>query len=214
MSALPSHLELVEGVVLPKPVGADPVLDFLNTRSGWVGRGPARVDWLTTYEALALWTGYVGLLPDATVHHLIASASTKPVDAARQLAAAVDFRANLYEVLTDSTTTTSFKAVAHVIQTATARRRLIAVPPDPSALTDSQGLEASWELPEDLNLPLDHLALLAADLLIGPDRPHIRHCPGDSCGWLFLDPRGRRRWCSMSTCGNRSKVRAHAARTR
>jgi predicted RNA-binding Zn ribbon-like protein len=40
----------------------------------------------------------------------------------------------------------------------------------------------------------------------------VKACPGDSCGWLFLDPRGRRRWCIMATCGNRSKVRAHAAR--
>jgi predicted RNA-binding Zn ribbon-like protein len=39
----------------------------------------------------------------------------------------------------------------------------------------------------------------------------VRTCP--SCGWLFLDARGRRRWCSMATCGNRAKVRAHAART-
>ncbi|TDO49058.1 putative stress-induced transcription regulator [Kribbella sp. VKM Ac-2527] len=208
MSALPSHLELVQGIVLPKPVGADPVLDFLNTRAGWVGRGPARVEWLTNYEALALWTGYVGLLPDATVGRLVTEASTQPVEAARRLAAAVEFRADLYDVLTDSTATASFEAVARVTQKASARRRLIAVP------TDSPGLEASWELPEDLSLPLDHLALLAADLLTGDDRPHIRLCPGDSCGWLFLDPRGRRRWCSMSTCGNRAKVRAHAARTR
>ena len=45
MTALPSHLELVQGVVLPKPVGADPVLDFLNTRSEWTARGagPERV---------------------------------------------------------------------------------------------------------------------------------------------------------------------------
>ncbi|MFC7483823.1 CGNR zinc finger domain-containing protein [Luedemannella flava] len=27
-------------------------------------------------------------------------------------------------------------------------------------------------------------------------------------------PRGRRRWCSMAWCGNREKVRAHAARQR
>jgi hypothetical protein len=42
MSALPSHLELVQGVVLPRPVGADPVLDFVNTRSDWTTSGPAR----------------------------------------------------------------------------------------------------------------------------------------------------------------------------
>ncbi|HET7305552.1 MAG TPA: CGNR zinc finger domain-containing protein [Segeticoccus sp.] len=39
-------------------------------------------------------------------------------------------------------------------------------------------------------------------------------CPGDDCGWLFLNPGGRRRWCSMSPCGNRAKVAAHARRHR
>ena len=33
---------------------------------------------------------------------------------------------------------------------------------------------------------------------------------GDDCGWLFLDPRGRRRWYRMRSCGNRAKVAAHA----
>ena len=76
MSALPSHLELVQGVVLPKPVGADPVLDFLNTRSDWTDRGPARTEWLTSFETLVIWTGYVGLLSDAT--RLIEQAAGRP----------------------------------------------------------------------------------------------------------------------------------------
>jgi hypothetical protein len=208
VSALPSHLELVQGVVLPKPVGADPVLDFLNTRSEFDGRGPARSEWLTSYEAFVIWNGYVGLLTDASVFRLIEQASVKPTDAARRLDAAREFRADLYDVLTDSGAAGSFDAIARAVERATARRRLTAVP------TESPGLGASWDLPEDLGLPLDQLALMAAELLTGGSRDHVRLCPGDACGWLFLDPRGRRRWCSMSTCGNRAKVRAHAARTR
>lgn len=208
MSTLPSHLELVQGVVLPKPVGADPVLDFLNTRSDFDGRGPAVSEWLTSYEAFVIWNGYVGLLDDASVFRLIEQASVKPTDAARRLDAVREFRADLYDVLTDEAATGSFDAVARAVDRATARRRLSAVP------AESLGLRASWELPEDLGLPLDQLALLASELLTGHSRDHIRLCPGDNCGWLFLDPRGRRRWCSMSTCGNRAKVRAHAARTR
>ncbi|MFH9585335.1 CGNR zinc finger domain-containing protein [Streptomyces luteogriseus] len=29
----------------------------------------------------------------------------------------------------------------------------------------------------------------------------VRRCPGQDCGWLFLDESGRRRWCSLVTCG-------------
>jgi predicted RNA-binding Zn ribbon-like protein len=44
------------------------------------------------------------------------------------------------------------------------------------------------------------------------DRVH--RCPGRACGWLFLDTSGRRRWCSMSTCGSRAKMRRLYARQR
>lgn len=53
------------------------------------------------------------------------------------------------------------------------------------------------------------LALLAVQALytLPPDR--VRTC--GRCGWLFLDSSrgGRRRWCSMSTCGNREKANRH-----
>jgi predicted RNA-binding Zn ribbon-like protein len=50
---------------------------------------------------------------------------------------------------------------------------------------------------------VDTLALLA-----DPDRlSRVRRCPGRGCGWLFLDTSGRRRWCSMASCGSREKMR-------
>jgi hypothetical protein len=200
MSGLPSHLELVQGVVLPRPVGAHPVLDFVDTRSEWTA-GPPRTEWLTSYEAFLIWNSYVGLLPPATVFRLIEQAGSKPTEATRRLNATLDFRVDLYDVLTSAASGGSFEAVARVIEKASGRRRLVPA-----------GDGAEWELPEDLALPLDNVALLAGELLTSPSREHVRTCP--SCGWLFLDPRGRRRWCSMATCGNRAKVRAHAARTR
>ncbi|TDD45950.1 zf-CGNR multi-domain protein [Kribbella antibiotica] len=204
MSVLPSHLELVQGVVLPKPVGAHPVLDFVNTRSDWTTRGPARTEWLTSYEAFLIWNSSVGLLSPAAVFRLIEQAGGRPTEAARRLTATLDFRIDLYDVLTSRADETDgpFEAVARVIERASGRRQFVR----------AEDEAATWELPEDLARPLDQLALLAAELLTGPERSHVRTCPG--CGWLFLDARGRRRWCSMATCGNRAKVRAHAARTR
>jgi predicted RNA-binding Zn ribbon-like protein len=42
----------------------------------------------------------------------------------------------------------------------------------------------------------------------------VRVCAGQDCGLIFYDgsAAGARRWCSMSRCGNRAKVRAHRAR--
>jgi predicted RNA-binding Zn ribbon-like protein len=56
----------------------------------------------------------------------------------------------------------------------------------------------------------------ATALLQDPDRlGRVSRCPGRGCGWLFLNTSGRRRWCSMSTCGSRTKMRRlHQRRTR
>jgi len=48
----------------------------------------------------------------------------------------------------------------------------------------------------------------AIALLQDPSRlKRVNRCPGRGCGWLFLNTSGRRRWCSMSTCGSRDKMR-------
>jgi predicted RNA-binding Zn ribbon-like protein len=55
----------------------------------------------------------------------------------------------------------------------------------------------------------------AVALLADPARmARLHRCPGRNCGWVFLDTSGRRRWCSMDTCGSREKMRRMYARKR
>ena len=55
----------------------------------------------------------------------------------------------------------------------------------------------------------------AVALLADPARlARLHRCPGRDCGWIFLDMSGRRRWCSMSTCGSREKMRRMYERKR
>lgn len=44
----------------------------------------------------------------------------------------------------------------------------------------------------------------------------LRACANTECNLFLIDHSrpGTAKWCSMSTCGNRMKVRAHAQRTR
>lgn len=53
------------------------------------------------------------------------------------------------------------------------------------------------------------LAVLSVEAFFTLPRERLRSCP--RCGWLFLDTSrgGKRRWCSMRTCGNREKVSRH-----
>jgi len=71
--------------------------------------------------------------------------------------------------------------------------------------------EGVWTLewpPEDQRRIRFAAAVDAFDLLRDPDRVgRVRMCPGNNCGWLFIDTSGRRRWCSMQVCGSRAKMR-------
>jgi predicted RNA-binding Zn ribbon-like protein len=63
---------------------------------------------------------------------------------------------------------------------------------------------------------LGTIALDAAVMLGTEQRSRIRICASETCSGRFFDrsPAGRRRWCSMSTCGNEAKARRHRERHR
>ncbi|HXJ64691.1 MAG TPA: CGNR zinc finger domain-containing protein, partial [Actinomycetota bacterium] len=75
---------------------------------------------------------------------------------------------------------------------------------------------ARWRLPATagLRVPLHAIARSATELITSPDATAVHRCPGDGCGWLFIDRTGRRRWCTMAMCGNRAKARRFAERQR
>jgi predicted RNA-binding Zn ribbon-like protein len=60
------------------------------------------------------------------------------------------------------------------------------------------------------------VALAAAELLTRADPRRVRRCAAPNCGAWFLDTSkgGRRKWCSMATCGNRAKAAKHRKRRR
>jgi predicted RNA-binding Zn ribbon-like protein len=76
------------------------------------------------------------------------------------------------------------------------------------------GAELTLGRPDTTREALARLARQAADDLTGPNRPRLRTCGDDLCSGTFLDPTGRRRWCSDERCGVKARVRAHRARKR
>lgn len=69
------------------------------------------------------------------------------------------------------------------------------------------GYTNNWKLQPDESLivvaPLVHSAY---ELLLSEKLKRVKECP--NCGWLFLDTtkNGKRRWCSMKTCGSNVKA--------
>src|SRR5262249_853310 len=80
----------------------------------------------------------------------------------------------------------------------------------PTRRTLKRGREGySWDVDAKSGTALALLAPVlwsAGDLLAGPRLHRVRRCANPECGWLFLDDSraGKRRWCSMSACGNRA----------
>ena len=60
------------------------------------------------------------------------------------------------------------------------------------------------------------IARAGIELLGGPLTDRVRQCAGRWCAILFVDMSrsGRRKWCSMSGCGNKAKVAAFRKRNR
>lgn len=190
---IPVYAVEVRGHWLPWAVGGHPALEFCNTRAGWSGPPVPNGDWLRSYDALAVWSGYHDLADERTVAALAERARHDPAEAEAVLRDARTLRSTLYLALTDVDDADAFNAVAKYADDA-ARFAVFERGDD--------GL-GRWTLPlaAGLRLPIHAVARSAADLLSDPRRLTIKACPGRYCGWLFLDAIGQRRWCTMFTCG-------------
>lgn len=198
------HWRRVEGLELPTPVAGHPALELVNTFSGWDG-GHAS-DYLASYAHVAVLSAALGLVPGDDAAHLRALAAHDTRAGERALRDTRSLRADVRAAVLDPSDAGAVAAVSRMASRASAVAELV------------PGIPPRWRVrgsgPDDLDRPLLALAWSAAELLTDDARARARVCPGLGCGWMFLDVSGRRRWCSMQWCGNRAKVRAHAARHR
>lgn len=67
---------------------------------------------------------------------------------------------------------------------------------------------------DPINGALSRLSEAVARELTQDDKERLRVCANDECRWVFRDnsPAGRRKWCDMSSCGNRAKAARHRER--
>jgi predicted RNA-binding Zn ribbon-like protein len=196
------YKELVDGLVLPVHLAGHPALDFCNTLAGW---SSVRGDYLRTYEHLAVWTAAAGLISPDVVDRLRRLARRSPAEAQSVLERARGLRDAVYSVCLRPRSGPDWDRVAAEGTGAACR----------AELRERSG-RGEWVLPErtGLDLPLLAVAMAVTDLVTSGDLESVGACPGDDCGWLFLDRRGKRRWCTMATCGNRAKARSFASRRR
>jgi predicted RNA-binding Zn ribbon-like protein len=179
-------------------------LDFANTASG--RGGSHRIEHLRRYEHLLLWSRHAGLLSERDARQLRRAAVRAPAAAERALARAKNLRDAIFTVC--SALGQARPAPAPAL--ATLNRAIVGAAGQRRLVASDGNFAWQWtDRPGDLGGVLRPIALSAADLLLTLDRRRLKQCPGDHCGWLFLDEtRSRtRRWCEMRVCGSRAKVR-------
>ncbi len=170
-------------------------LDFLNTKAFRVCNPPR--EWLKEYQHFLIFARRTVLLSELEIAQLLELATQQPELAESIIEQARVWREALYAVLCEAAFDTIIleqqyrEALAH------------------ATLQDSEnGFVWVWKA-DRLELPLWRLAVQAMTLLQSPDVKQIKSCPGEHCGWVFLDV-GRglpRRWCAMDLCGNRAKIK-------
>jgi len=191
----PPQFELIAGAVC---------LDFINTLDDRFKDEPKEL--LKTYSDLARFVEDAGIISIQQVDRLCARSEESPEMAQRALQSAIQMREAMYEVFW-----------ALVRERPVPKAALIVLNGYVQAAAQHASLEPrdghfEWQFdPSEHNLeaPLWPIARSAAELLASERLQFVRACASKDCEWLFLDEskNHRRRWCDMTKCGNRAKVR-------
>ena len=190
---------LVDGIWLPERVSGHPALELNNTVGGW--RFPEPREYLVDYRALVTLARDVDVVSADESRALLAAAATP--NARAVLREIKRLRSALHTIaLTDSA------------DAATELHRFVLTAVRASRYTRDGAGTLRLDGGTGPRMPLHRFALLLNALLEQYPRSAIRTCSDERCGWLFLDPSGRRRWCEMASCGNRAKAARHRARQR
>ncbi len=181
-------------------VGGRLCLDFVNTVS-WRGTEEP-YDELSTYADLLRWSERAGALSRDQARATRRSASRHPGNATAVLTRARDLRDAIYRILLAWKKGRPPRAADLALLNASAPAR--------SNIAWRRG-NIDWVTAATPRLDSMFWPIVwsAADLVTGGESRRLKSCGSDACGWLFYDESrsGRRRWCSMSDCGNRAKAR-------
>jgi predicted RNA-binding Zn ribbon-like protein len=180
-------------------VAGCPALDFVNTAE--LRGHPRATEFLQTAEDLRTWGVRYGLLDGA-------ARSTRP---GREYARAIEARELLYRMCCDRV-----GGAADDVENLEQLSELAADAVRCGRLVARAGGLLHWQFDDTELATVRHVAITSALELFGQTgTARLKQCPGDHCGWFFLDAtkRGNRRWCLMSECGQDAKRAGRRART-
>jgi len=183
-------------------------LNFINTLDDRFSDHPKEL--LTAYSDLVLFLEQSGLLTHEDADQLLKQSRLKPSEAEDNLRRAIELREAAFAVFSaiiDKRTVpaNSLATLNGYIQEAAAQAHLVPA---------KGAFEWRFDYRSSLASPRWPIARASAELLASGHLQFVRACSSPTCRWFFLDTskNHRRRWCDMTKCGNRAKVRKFYAR--
>jgi len=191
--------------------GGSVALDFVNTLDDRFSDAPKEL--LKDYVDLARFGEDTGTLTDRQADRLMTRSMLHPGDAKRALASAIQLREAISDIFYALVRKKPVPAASLIIlnqhfQEASQHLELVPAKRGFGWMFDTRL--------EDLFAPLWPIARDAAELLASERVELLRACASKTCEWLFVDEskNHRRRWCDMTKCGNRAKVKRFYVRQR
>jgi len=187
-------------------------LDFANTADWHASSSP--VETLNKYADLIEWSAGRGIVSGDAKDALLRRSEERPIEAQQALQKAREVREDIYRILSDAAhgrpiKIASLKGFNKALAGALPHLRL--------APSDGR-LRWNWDSrPDKLDSVFWPVVKSAMDLMTSEAIKRVGECADEKgCGWLFWDSsRNRsRRWCDMSDCGNRAKVRRFYAKSK
>ena len=194
--------------LVPAP-GEELGVGFANTRR-WRGSTPA-VETMHGLGDVLAWCAEAESVDARTRMTLEAWGNRHATEAARLFDETIAARETIYALL--SAAAAGSPVAGRDLE---ALNRLLAAAPARTTLV-AEAARSLWRLPAAEPTAASLLAPVlwsTGDLLAGGRLARLRMCANDKCRWLFVDDSksGTRRWCTMSTCGNRAKAHRHYLR--
>jgi len=180
-------------------IGGALCLDFANTL---YGHTESVHEYLYDYRDLVLWSRHVGILTSNKAGILLSKGEQAVAESEAVFRQAIQLRETIFHVFASlvhgKSPNPEDMLILHQFWLASqSHSRLVQT---------ETGFVLGWEHGEALDVMLWLIARSAVELLTSDELGRVKQC--GRCDWLFLDMsrNQKRRWCSMSACGNRIKM--------
>lgn len=192
-------------------------LDFVNSDRALLRAGSEHraLDALDAFETYVSWLGAARVLDVERADAMLRRAQQQPTAASAALHEARRLR-NVLRALAESATATERRAedvaiseINRILGRSAGSRRV-----EPQS--DGGFVRSFVTVGDVFTGLLVPVIESAADTLVQIELPRVHRCASPTCGRVFYDAsrNGLRRWCEMSTCGNRAKAARHRQKVR